>query len=168
MPIAAERSSGASLVDLIDRILDKGLVINADITVSLAGVELIGIKIRAAVASFETAARFGLEFPSGTLTPSDAWKQAQVPKEGCPQCRKQVPTAELLNQGCPWCGWRSPQTQPIKPEDTRPMISATPAQPVWVHGSGAGFPQSSPPSGYSGVNRRPDGDAGPLRKVATP
>ncbi len=166
MPLGAERSSGASLVDLIDRILDKGLVINADITVSLAGVELLGIKIRAAVASFETAARFGLEFPSGTLAASDAWKRAQVPKEECPQCRKQVPAAELLRQGCPWCGWKSPQS--IEPENTRPVLPAVPTQPVWVHDSGTRFPQPSQPLGNSGANRRSGGDASPLRKVATP
>lgn len=58
-----------SLADVIDRILDKGLIINADITISVVGVELLGINIRAAVASFETAARYGLEFPSGTRLP---------------------------------------------------------------------------------------------------
>lgn len=57
----------SSLVDVIDRILDKGLVINADIVISLVGVELLGIKIRAALASFETAAKYGLEFPTGTI-----------------------------------------------------------------------------------------------------
>ncbi|MFQ5874513.1 MAG: gas vesicle protein, partial [Dehalococcoidia bacterium] len=51
--------AGGTLADVIDRILDKGLVINADIMVSVAGVELLGIKIRAALASFETAARYG-------------------------------------------------------------------------------------------------------------
>lgn len=62
--------NGATLADLIDRILDKGVVINADITVSVVGVELLGIKIRAAIASFETAAAYGLEFPSGTRLPA--------------------------------------------------------------------------------------------------
>lgn len=59
------RERGSTLADVVELILDKGLVINADITVSVAGVELLGIKIKAALASFETAARFGLEFPSG-------------------------------------------------------------------------------------------------------
>ena len=63
-----------TLLDVIDRILDKGIVINADITVSLVGVELLGIKIRAALASFETAAKFGLAFPSGTDYNTSAWK----------------------------------------------------------------------------------------------
>ena len=63
-----------TLLDVIDRVLDKGIVINADITVSLVGVELLGIKIRAALASFETAAKFGLAFPSGTNYNTSAWK----------------------------------------------------------------------------------------------
>ena len=57
--------SNTALPDLIDRILDKGLIINADIKIDLAGTEILGIKLRAALASFETAAKFGLAFPSG-------------------------------------------------------------------------------------------------------
>jgi ssDNA-binding Zn-finger/Zn-ribbon topoisomerase 1 len=102
-----ERGGGGSLADVIEVILDKGLVINADITVSVAGVELLGIKIRAALASFATAARYGLEFPSGTNIETSAWQQAQVVKETCPQCAKQVPADELLGEKCPWCGWES-------------------------------------------------------------
>lgn len=101
-----DRNSG-SLADVIDIVLDKGLVINADITVSVAGVELLGIKIRAALASFATAARYGLEFPSGTNLEGAAWQQAQILKETCPQCGKQVAVDELLEEECPWCGWQS-------------------------------------------------------------
>lgn len=104
---AINETSGATLVDVIDRVLDKGLVINADISVSVAGVELLGIKIRAAMASFETAAKYGLEFPSGTNIETEAWKEATVQKETCPQCSKKVPTEELMTIGCPWCGWIS-------------------------------------------------------------
>ena len=70
------RNHGDALADVIDAVLDKGLVINADIMVSLAGVELLGIKIRAALASFETAARYGLEFPSGTNLQAPGWRAA--------------------------------------------------------------------------------------------
>lgn len=55
---------GDTLADVVERILDKGLVINADIVISLAGTELLNIKLRAALASFETAAKWGLAFPS--------------------------------------------------------------------------------------------------------
>jgi Zn finger protein HypA/HybF involved in hydrogenase expression len=108
MPLQATRNEVSTLGDVIDRVLDKGLVINADICVSVAGVELLGIKIRAALASFETAARYGLEFPSGTNYEKAAWKEAQAGnKEMCPECAKKVPIEELLNQACPWCGWIS-------------------------------------------------------------
>lgn len=63
-----------TLADLIDRILDKGLVINADIKVIVVGVELLDLRIRAAIASFETAAMYGLEFPAGTRLPEWAGK----------------------------------------------------------------------------------------------
>jgi ssDNA-binding Zn-finger/Zn-ribbon topoisomerase 1 len=107
MPLQATRDECNTLADVIDRVLDKGLVINADICVSIAGVELLGIKIRAALASFETAARYGLEFPSGTNYEKAAWKETEVGKDICPQCSKKVATDELLNEGCPWCGWIS-------------------------------------------------------------
>lgn len=50
----------ATLVDLLDRVLDRGLVVNADIVVSLAGVPLIGINLRAALAGMETMVQYGL------------------------------------------------------------------------------------------------------------
>lgn len=104
---AINQNSGATLADVIDRILDKGLVINADIAISVAGVELLGIKIRAALASFETAAKYGLEFPSGTNLETAAWKEATIQKESCPQCSKKVTVEDLVSIGCPWCGWVS-------------------------------------------------------------
>ena len=96
-----------SLADVIDRVLDKGLVINADISVSLAGVELLSIRIRAVIASLETAAKYGLALPAGTNLDTDAWKQAVVVKSDCPECGKRSAQDELLTDGCPWCGWVS-------------------------------------------------------------
>lgn len=107
MALQATREDAYTLIDIIDRILDKGLVINADIRITLVGVELLGIKIRASLASFETAAKYGLEFPSGTDMDTAAWKEARIKKENCPQCKKNVPEEELFNTGCPWCGWTS-------------------------------------------------------------
>ncbi|MCY6354427.1 gas vesicle protein [Clostridium sp. ZS2-4] len=102
-----DKNERGSLVDVIDRLLDKGMVINADITVSVAGVELLGVKVRAALSSFATAAKYGLEFPSGTNTDTAAWQEAQSGVETCPQCGKEVSKEELLNECCPWCGWMS-------------------------------------------------------------
>lgn len=57
-------TKGDTLADVVERVLDKGLVINADIVISLCNTELLSIKLRAALASFETAAKWGLAFPS--------------------------------------------------------------------------------------------------------
>jgi len=65
------------LADVVERVLDRGVVINADISISIAGTELLGIKIRAAIASFETAAKFGLDFPSCTNMNSSGWKKVE-------------------------------------------------------------------------------------------
>ena len=74
MAMQQRTDTTGTLADIIDRILDKGLVINADINISVVGVELLDIKVRATLASFETAAMYGLEFPSGTKLPEWAGK----------------------------------------------------------------------------------------------
>ena len=106
-PLQPQRSREGTLTHILETLLDKGLVINADITVSLAGVELLGIRVRAALASFDTAARYGLDFPSGTDRSTVAWTEASELKDSCPNCGKTSPVEQLLNDFCPWCGWRS-------------------------------------------------------------
>jgi hypothetical protein len=54
------RSTG--LVDILDRVLDKGLVVAGDIRVSLAEVELLTIRIRLLVCSIDKAEQIGLDW----------------------------------------------------------------------------------------------------------
>lgn len=54
------RDTRATLVDLLDRVLDKGLVIHADVIISLSGVPLIGVNLRAAIAGMETMLEYGI------------------------------------------------------------------------------------------------------------
>src|ERR1700754_4341489 len=56
----AQRSTG--LVDVLDRVLDKGLVIAGDIKISLAEVELLTIRIRLLVCSIDKAEQIGLDW----------------------------------------------------------------------------------------------------------
>jgi len=58
--VEPSRDTHATLVDLLDRILDKGLVINADIIISVAGIPLIGVNLRAALAGMETMLKYGV------------------------------------------------------------------------------------------------------------
>ena len=52
----------SSLVDVLDRVLDKGLVVAGDIRVSLAEVELLTIRIRLLVCSIDKAQAIGLDW----------------------------------------------------------------------------------------------------------
>jgi hypothetical protein len=60
LPGGPQRATG--LVDLLDRVLDKGLVIAGDIKVSLAEVELLTIRIRLIVCSIDKAEQIGLDW----------------------------------------------------------------------------------------------------------
>ena len=53
---------GANLVDILDRILDKGLVVAGDVRISLANVELLTIRIRLLVCSIDKAEQIGLNW----------------------------------------------------------------------------------------------------------
>ena len=53
---------GAGLVDVLDRVLDKGLVVAGDIKVSLAEVELLTIRIRLMICSIDKAEQIGLDW----------------------------------------------------------------------------------------------------------
>ncbi|OGR11542.1 MAG: gas vesicle protein GvpM [Desulfobacterales bacterium RIFOXYA12_FULL_46_15] len=50
----------ATLVDLLDRVLDKGIVIHAEIMISVAGIPLIGVNLKAALAGMETMLEYGM------------------------------------------------------------------------------------------------------------
>jgi hypothetical protein len=64
MPTAVEygKPQSSGLVEVLDRILDKGLFIGGDIKVSLAEVELLTIRIRLIVCSLDKAREIGLDW----------------------------------------------------------------------------------------------------------
>jgi len=55
-------SGNTNLVDILDRILDKGLVIAGDIRISLANVELLTVRIRLLVCSVDKAEQIGMNW----------------------------------------------------------------------------------------------------------
>lgn len=57
--MAVERSpAGGSLIDVLDRILDKGIVIDAYVRVSLVGIDLVSVEARVVVASVDTYLKY--------------------------------------------------------------------------------------------------------------
>jgi hypothetical protein len=66
MPV--ERAAGGtSLIDVLDRVLDKGIVIDAWVRVSLVGIDLITVEARVVVASIDTYLKYSETI--GTVTP---------------------------------------------------------------------------------------------------
>lgn len=55
----SERTSSVALVDLLDRLLGTGVVLCGDLTISVAGVDLVDIKLHALVASVRSEMRGG-------------------------------------------------------------------------------------------------------------
>jgi hypothetical protein len=51
-------SGGASLIDVLDRVLDKGIVIDAWVRISLVGIDLITVEARVVVASIDTYLKY--------------------------------------------------------------------------------------------------------------
>ena len=94
MPV--ERSSGTtSLIDVLDRVLDKGIVIDAWVRVSLVGIDLITVEARIVVASIDTYLKYSeavgqvapvsrpvAELPSATdLNAENAALRAELARE---------------------------------------------------------------------------------------
>jgi hypothetical protein len=84
-------SGTTNLVDILDRVLDKGLVIAGDVRIALANVELLTIRIRLLVCSVDKAEQIGLNWwkydPHLTLP-------APAPPAKLPPARRAAPRAK--------------------------------------------------------------------------
>ncbi len=88
-------SGTANLLDILDRVLDKGLVIAGDVRISLANVELLTIRIRLLVCSVDKAEQIGLNW----------WKfDPNLTHQGLPP----VMASESLPRRGPGAGLRQP------------------------------------------------------------
>jgi hypothetical protein len=65
----------ANLGDILERVLDKGIVIAGDIKVNLLDIELLTIKLRLVIASLDTASQVGINWWQ-----SDPWLSAEAAK----------------------------------------------------------------------------------------
>jgi hypothetical protein len=81
MPV--ERApGGTSLIDVLDRVLDKGIVIDAWVRVSLVGIDLITVEARVVVASIDTYLKYSEavgQTPARALEPETL--QESLPRE---------------------------------------------------------------------------------------
>jgi hypothetical protein len=86
-------SGTTNLVDILDRVLDKGLVIAGDVRVSLANVELLTIRIRLLVCSVDKAEQIGLNW--WKYDPHLTMQAPVVPAVSGP---RRVPGARVLTE----------------------------------------------------------------------
>ncbi|MFF0112550.1 gas vesicle protein [Streptomyces prasinus] len=56
------QGSGANLADILERVLDKGIVIAGDIRINLLDIELLTIKLRLVIASVDKAKEMGIDW----------------------------------------------------------------------------------------------------------
>jgi hypothetical protein len=92
------------LKGILDRILDKGVAVDANVRVNLAGADLIGINARTILSSFKAAAETGLGLPKGTNFDAPGWREL-ITTQPCPICGMKSKPEDLKEEGCPWCGW---------------------------------------------------------------
>ena len=79
--VVERHSGGTSLIDVLDRILDKGIVIDAWVRISLVGIDLITIEARIVVASIDTYLRYAeaVGITSPVARPSVAAPREETP-----------------------------------------------------------------------------------------
>ena len=91
--MAVERApAGASLIDVLDRVLDKGIVIDAYVRVSLVGIDLVTVEARIVVAAIDTYLKYAEAV--GTL-PSVARPQSVGPGDESELDRMRAENLEL-------------------------------------------------------------------------
>jgi Gas vesicle protein len=86
-------SGTANLLDILDRVLDKGLVIAGDVRISLANVELLTIRIRLLVCSVDKAEQIGLNW--WKFDPNLSYRGEALPpaRRGAAQAARRAPLA---------------------------------------------------------------------------
>jgi hypothetical protein len=89
MPPVERAPGGTSLIDVLDRILDKGIVIDAWVRISLVGIDLITVEARIVVASIDTYLRYAEAM--GITAPV-----ARPPSSIAPARREELTTGEVI------------------------------------------------------------------------
>jgi len=86
-----------NLADILERVLDKGIVIAGDIKIQLADIDLLNIKIRLLVASVDKAMEMGINWWQQDSYLSSKPKKADIEKENR-ELRKKIERNEELKK----------------------------------------------------------------------
>ncbi|MFD7433827.1 gas vesicle protein [Streptomyces sp. NPDC059861] len=81
LPDPYGHDSGANLADILERVLDKGVVIAGDIRINLLDIELLTIKLRLIVASVDKAKEMGIDWWEDDPALSSGARRRELAKE---------------------------------------------------------------------------------------
>jgi hypothetical protein len=90
-------TDATSLADILERVLDKGIVIAGDIRIQLADIELLNIKIRLLVASVDKALEMGINWWQQDSYLSTKAKKVDIEQENR-ELRKKIERNEELKK----------------------------------------------------------------------
>ncbi|GHD95247.1 gas vesicle protein [Streptomyces naganishii] len=91
-------SSGANLADILERVLDKGVVIAGDIRINLLDIELLTVKLRLVVASVDKAKEMGIDWWESDPALSSRARRDELARENA-ELRERLARLEELEEG---------------------------------------------------------------------
>lgn len=91
-------TQATNLADILERVLDKGIVIAGDIRIQLADVELLNIKIRLLISSVEKAKEIGINWWEHDSYLSPKAKESELSKENAKLLKKIESLEEKINK----------------------------------------------------------------------
>ncbi|MEU3421823.1 gas vesicle protein [Streptomyces murinus] len=91
-------NSGANLADILERVLDKGVVIAGDIRINLLDIELLTIKLRLIVASVDKAKEMGIDWWETDPALSSRARRDELTRENA-ELRERLARLEELEPG---------------------------------------------------------------------
>ncbi|WP_330336935.1 gas vesicle protein [Streptomyces sp. NBC_00557] len=92
------QGSGANLADILERVLDKGIVIAGDIRINLLDIELLTIKLRLIVASVDKAKEMGIDWWESDPALSSRARRDELTRENA-ELRARLERLEALEHG---------------------------------------------------------------------
>ncbi|MFC8371712.1 gas vesicle protein [Streptomyces sp. NPDC057239] len=98
LPEPYGQGSGANLADILERVLDKGVVIAGDIRINLLDIELLTIKLRLVVASVDKAKEMGIDWWESDPALSSRARRDELARENA-ELRERLARLEELGLG---------------------------------------------------------------------
>ncbi|MGA4838700.1 gas vesicle protein [Streptomyces sp. G45] len=100
----SSQGGGTNLADVLERVLDKGVVIAGDIRINLLDIELLTVKLRLVVASVERAKEMGIDWWEDDPALSSNARRSELARENA-ELRQRLERLELARgEGAPTSG----------------------------------------------------------------